>query len=159
MANNLQLRWAICVYLLSSCCLTYAAELTLSQGLDTLTLKIVSAAIGFSCLGGMASTIPKIINPNVVVTNKLAVVFKDIVASFFAGLLILLFSIWREYSWPLTFILILIGGAGNAKIVDLAANNRLTEVVFGIIERFLGAFTAKDTKAQTKVESTETSEQ
>lgn len=144
-ANNSQLRWAIWTYLISSCCVTYAAEMTLSQGLETLTVKLVSVALGFSVLGGMASTLPKIVNPKVIIPNKLAEVFKDIVASLFAGMLILLFCIWQEYSWALTFIMILVGGAGNAKIVDLAINNKLAETLFGILERVMSAFSsAKD---------------
>ena len=142
MANNVQLRLAIWTYLLSSCCVTYAAELSLSDGLDTLTVKLISVSLGFAVLGGMASTIPKIIDPKVVVENKAAVMFKDIVWSFFAGLLVLFFCIWREVPWPLTYFLILVGGAGNAKIVDLAVNNKLAETMYGIIERFINAFSA-----------------
>lgn len=142
MANNVQLRLAIWTYLISSCCVTYAAELSLSDGLDTLTVKLISVSLGFAVLGGMASTIPKIIDPKVVVANKAAVMFKDIVWSFFAGMVILFFCIWRELPWPLTYLLILVGGAGNAKIVDLAVNNKLAETMFSIIERIMSAFTS-----------------
>lgn len=150
MANNSQLRWAIWTYLISSCCVTYAAEMSLSQGLETLTVKLVSVALGFSVLGGMASTLPKIVNPKVIIPNKVAEIVKDIFYSMFAGVLILLFSIWQEYSWSLTFLMILVGGAGNAKIVDLAINNKLAEAAFGILERVMGAFSNIKDTAQTQ---------
>jgi hypothetical protein len=103
----------------------YAAELSFAEGIETVPFKAVVYVFFLSVLGGMAATLPKMLSPAIVIKNLPLEIIKDVVCSFVAGLILFLISIWQEWPWSLTCLLVLLGGAGNAKVIDLALNNGL----------------------------------
>lgn len=101
----------------------YATELTFAEGIETIPFKAIVYVFGMSVLGGMAATLPKLVNAPNVIQNKTLEIIKDIVCSFVAGLILFLVAIWQEWPWSLTCLLVLLGGAGNAKFIDVVLNN------------------------------------
>ena len=126
MAKNIQLKQVLWTYLF--CCwasLAYAAEMTFAEGVDSVPFKAFGYVIGLAVLGGMAGTLPKIVNPAIQIQNVWLEMLKDTISAIAAGLLIFFFTIWREWPWSLQCLLILLGGAGGTKVLDLALNNGL----------------------------------
>lgn len=101
----------------------YATELSFAEGIETIPFKAIVYVFGMSVLGGMAATLPKLVNNPAQIQNKTLEVVKDVVCSFVAGLIVFLVAIWQEWTWSLTCLLVLLGGAGNAKFIDLVLNN------------------------------------
>lgn len=126
MAKNTQLKRVLWAYLL--CCwasVVYASELSFAEGIESVPFKALGYVLGLSVLGGMAGTLPKIVNPAITINNVWLEMLKDTISSIAAGLLIFFFTIWREWPWSLQCLLILLGGAGGTKVLDLALNNGL----------------------------------
>lgn len=101
----------------------YAAELTFAEGIETVPFKAIVYVFVMSVLGGMAATLPKLVNAPNAIRNKPLEILKDVVCSFVAGLIVFLVAIWQGWPWSLTCLLVILGGAGNAKFIDLVLNN------------------------------------
>lgn len=126
MAKYIQVKQVVWAYLF--CCwasIAYAAEMSFAEGVDSVPFKAFGYVIGLAVLGGMAGTLPKIVNPAIQIVNVWLEMLKDIISAIVAGLLIFFFTVWREWAWPLQCLLILLGGAGGTKVVDIALNNGL----------------------------------
>lgn len=124
MAKNVQLKRALWAYLL--CCwgsVVYASELSFAEGIESVPFKAIGYVLVLALLGGMAATLPKMLNPAVAIRSIPLEVVKDAVCSIVAGLIVFFTAIWQEWPWALTCLLILLGGAGNAKFIDLLLNN------------------------------------
>lgn len=123
MAKNVQLNRVLWVYILFCWVgIAYASELSFADGIESIPLKAFGYVAVLSILGGMAATLPKIINPAIVITNLPGEIIKDVVLSFFAGLVVFLVAIWWEWAWSKTCLVILLAGAGNAKFIDMVLN-------------------------------------
>lgn len=123
-ARNVQLKQVLWAYLL--CCwasVAYATEITFADGINSLTLNVVGHVLVLSLLGGMASTLPKIVNPAVSIKSIPLEVFKDTVCSLVAGLIIFFIAVELQWSWAWTCLALILAGAGNAKFIDLVLNN------------------------------------
>jgi hypothetical protein len=101
----------------------YASELTFAEGIESLPFKAIGYVLVLSVLGGMAATLPKIINPAITIRSIPLEIVKDVVCSFVAGLIIFFAMIELKQTWSFTCLLILLGGAGGAKFIDLLLNN------------------------------------
>lgn len=124
MAKNVQLKqvlWAYIIFCWAS--IVYASEPSFAEGIESIPFKAVGYVAVLSVLGGMAATLPKIINPAVQIRNLSLEIAKDVVCSFVAGLIVFFIAIWFTWPWSMTCLLILLGGAGNAKFLDMALNN------------------------------------
>lgn len=123
-AKNVQLKRVLWAYLLFCwASVVYASELTFAEGIDSIPLKAIGYVLVLSIVGGMGATLPKIVNPEIVIRNVPLEVVKDVVCSIVAGLIIFFTAIEMGWSWSLTCLLILLGGAGGAKFIDLLLNN------------------------------------
>ena len=135
MAKSVQLKRVLAVYLLCCwCAVVYASELTFAQGIDSVPFKAIGFIFILSVFGGMAGTLPKLVNPDIKVRNVWLEMAKDIVASIVAGFFIFFITTWQEWSWALQCGLILIGGVGGTKVLDYALAKRL----FPVLDRLFG---------------------
>jgi hypothetical protein len=149
-AKNIQLKQVLWAYLL--CCwasVVYASELSFAEGIESVPFKAIGYVLGLSVLGGMAGTLPKIVNPAITISNVWLEMLKDTISSIVAGLLIFFFATWQNWPWALQCLLILLGGAGNAKVVDLALNNGLLPRVAQAFGKVPGAPPQEPDKADT----------
>lgn len=123
--NVMQLRQIIWLHLLLCwASVVLASEPSFVEGIETVPLKAFGYVFVLSVLGGMAATIPKILLPQSAnIRSMWLEVIKDVVCSFVAGLLIFFFATWQKWPWALQCLLFLLGGAGNAKFIDIALNN------------------------------------
>lgn len=124
MARNVQLKRALWAYLL--CCwasVAYATEITFADGINSLTINVIGHVLVLSILGGMAGTLPKIVNPAVTIKSIPLEVFKDTVCSLVAGLIVFFAAVEFKLSWAWTCLGLLLGGAGGAKFIDVVLNN------------------------------------
>lgn len=122
--SAIELRQVIWLYFLICWApFSYATELSFAEGIETIPFKAIAYVFILSILGGMAATLPKMLNPAVIIKNLPLEVIKDAVCSFVAGLIVFLVAIWQQWPWSLTCLLVLLGGAGNAKFIDLVLNN------------------------------------
>lgn len=138
--KNMQLKRVLWAYLL--CCwasVVYASELTFAEGIDTIPFKALGYVFGLSILGGMAGTLPKIVNPNIQIRNVWLEMLKDTVASIVAGLILFFIGIWLNWAWSLQALLILLGGAGGAKVIDMALDKGLFPTVSHALGKVPGA--------------------
>lgn len=125
MANSVQ-RLKACLWFYLSFgygSVLYASELTFAEGIESLPFKAIGYVLVLSVLGGMAATLPKIINPAITIRSIPLEIIKDVVCSFVAGLIIFFAMIELKQTWSFTCLLILLGGAGGAKFIDLLLNN------------------------------------
>lgn len=124
MAKSVQLKQVLWAYILFCwVSIVYASEMSFSEGIESIPFKAIGYVAVLSVLGGMASTLPKIINPAVTIQNLPLEILKDVVCSCFAGVVIFFIALWLSWAWSLTCLFILLGGAGNAKFIDMALNN------------------------------------
>lgn len=123
-AKNVQLKRVIWAYLLFCwASIVYASELSFAEGVESIPFRAMGYVLVLSVLGGMAATLPKIINPVITIRSIPLEIVKDVVCSFVAGLIIFFAAIELTWSWSFTCLLILLGGAGGAKFIDLLLNN------------------------------------
>lgn len=123
-ATNKQLKRVLWAYLLFCwASVVYAAEVSFADGISSLTLNVVGHVFVLSILGGMAGTLPKIVNPQVQLRSIPLEVFKDTICSIVAGLIVFFAAVEMRFSWAWTCLLLLLGGAGGAKFIDLVLNN------------------------------------
>jgi len=99
-----------------------ASDLSFAEGIESIPLKAFGYVAVLSILGGMAATLPKVINPTIVINNLWGEILKDVLFSFLAGLIVFLIAIWWEWPWAQTCLAILLSGAGNAKFLDMVIN-------------------------------------
>lgn len=124
MAKNVQLKQIMWGYiLLCWMSVVFASDLSFAEGIESIPFKAFGYVAILSILGGMAATLPKIINPSIKIDNLYLEIIKDVVMSFVAGLILFFVAIWRVWPWSVTCLLIILGGAGNAKVLDIALNN------------------------------------
>jgi hypothetical protein len=124
MAQKTQLNHVLWVYLLFCWAgIAYAADLSFAEGIESIPLKALGYVAVLSILGGMAATLPKIINPAVIIINVWGEIIKDVIFSLLAGIILFLVAVWWEWPWPQTCLAIILGGAGNAKFIDMVLNN------------------------------------
>lgn len=124
MAQKTQLNHVLWVYLLFCWAgIAYAADLSFAEGIESVPLKALGYVAVLSILGGMAATLPKIINPAFIISNVWGEILKDTVFSLLAGIILFLVAVWWEWPWPQTCLAIILGGAGNAKFIDMVLNN------------------------------------
>ena len=100
--KSMQLKRVLWAYLL--CCwasVVYASELTFAEGIESIPLKAVGYVFGLAILGGMAGTLPKIVNPNIQIRNVWLEMLKDTVASIVAGLIVFFLMAWLLWPWSL----------------------------------------------------------
>jgi hypothetical protein len=138
--KNMQLKRVLWTYLL--CCwasVVYASELTFAEGVDSIPFRALGYVIGLAILGGMASTLPKIVNPTIQIRNVWLEMLKDTVASVVAGLVLFFLATWLQWPWPLQCLVILLGGAGNAKVIDMALNKGLMPGLSNALGKVPGA--------------------
>lgn len=134
-ARNVQLRQVLWVYLLFCWgSVAYATEITFADGINSLTMNVVGHVLVLSILGGMAGTLPKIVNPAVQIRSIPLEILKDTICSLVAGLIFFFVAVELRLSWAWTCLLLLLGGAGGAKVIDLVLNNGL----FPRIAQFFG---------------------
>lgn len=124
MAKDVQLKQVLWAYLLFCwASLAYASDMTFAEGIESLPVRALGYVMVLSVLGGLAATLPKIVNPDIQIRNVPLEVVKDVVCSIVAGLIIFFAAIELSWSWSLACLMILLGGAGGAKFIDLLLNN------------------------------------
>lgn len=122
MAKNLQLKYAILAYLcLFWCGVAYAADMTLEQGLKSISGFMILAILLLSVLGGAAGTLIRMSSPTAPIIRNLPLeLAKDVVSSIFAGFLGFLFSSWYNWdSWIPHAIIISSAGFAGSKLLEI----------------------------------------
>lgn len=141
MAKNVQLKYAILIYLsLFWCVAAYAAEITLEQGLRSVSGFTVLAIIVLSAVGGAGGTLIRMASPNAPIVRNLPLeIAKDIVCSILAGSLGFLFSSWYKWEvWYPTAIIITTCGFGGSKILEIYLNEGIIPYMKKFGRRILG---------------------
>lgn len=146
MAKSVQLNRVLWAYILFCWAgITYASELSFAEGLESIPLKAFGYVAVLSILGGMAATLPKVINPSIIISNLWGEILKDVVFSLLAGIIVFFIAIWWEWPWPQTCLAVLLSGAGNAKFLDMVINK-------GFLPRVEQALGRNTTQAPSKPE-------
>lgn len=142
MAKNVQLKHAILVYLmLFWCAAAYAAEITLEQGLRSISGFTVIAILTLSAIGGAGGTLIRMASPTAPIVRNLPLeIIKDIVCSIIFGFLGFLFSSWYDWKvWYPTAIIITTAGFAGSKGLEIYLNEGVIPFVKRQLSRFLGA--------------------
>lgn len=139
--SGAQLRWAFRFYvMLTWSAVCYAAEVrTLSQGLSTIPVQDIGIVLVLSVVGGATGTLVKLTKKEVVIVNMMLEVAKDTMASLVVGLLAFFFTSWWEgISLWAQAGLILLGGYGGSKVLDVMLDEGGIPWLRMIFSRLLG---------------------
>lgn len=142
MAKSLQLKYAILSYLaLFWSAAAYAAEISLEQGLKSLSGYTIIAIVFLSAVGGAGGTLVRMASPSAPVVRNLALeITRDVLCSIIAGFLGFLFSSWYEWEvWYPTAIIITSAGFAGSKLLDIYLNEGFIPFVKKWIGRIAGA--------------------
>lgn len=136
MAKFVQLKIAVVLHLLITwSALAHAADASaFVSGIESIPIEALGYVGGIAFASGSAATLIKVARPDVMVRNLFLEVFKDLVSSVVAGMLVFFFTSWLGTSmWP-QLGLILLAGFGGTKVLDVA----LADGLFPWLSRAMG---------------------
>lgn len=96
----------------------WAATATFASDLSSIPAAAVAVAVALSLIGGAASTLNKIANPEHVVTNMTLEVVRDIVSSVVAGVITYSVCAWQELPLMIQPAIITIAGFGGSRVLE-----------------------------------------
>lgn len=141
MAKNVQLKYAILIYLgLFWCATAYATEMSLEQGLRSLSAFTLISILVLSAVGGAGATLIRMTSPTAPLVRNLPLeIARDIACSILAGFLGFLLSSWYKWEvWYPTAFIITISGFGGSKILNIYLNEGLIPFGKKWLRRLLG---------------------
>lgn len=141
MAKNVQLKYAILIYLsLFWGATAYAAEMSLEQGLRSLTAFTLISIFVLSAVGGACATLVRMTSPTAPIVRNLPLeIARDVFCSILAGFLGFLLSSWYKWEvWYPTAIIITVSGYAGSKILEIYMDEGLIPFVKKWLRRLLG---------------------
>ena len=142
MAKNVQLKYAILIYLCMFWCATaYAAEMSLEQGLRSLSAFTLVSILVLSAVGGAGATLVRMTSATAPLVRNLPLeIARDVVCSILAGFLGFLLSSWYKWEvWYPTAIIITVSGFGGSKLLEIYLDEGLIPFFKKWVRRLLGA--------------------
>jgi hypothetical protein len=140
-AKNVQLKYAILIYLaLFWCATAYATEISLEQGLRSLSAFTMFAILTLSALGGAGATLVRMTSVTAPIVRNLPLeIARDVVCSILAGFLGFLLSSWYKWEvWYPTAIIITVSGFGGSKVLEIYLDEGLIPFGKKWLRRLLG---------------------
>lgn len=146
MAKSLQLKYAIWAYLLLTwSAFAYAAENPFVAGIESIPPRAVAYVLGLAMIGGAAGTLAKLSRPDTIVRSLPLEIFKDILASLVAGLLVFFLASWADrLDFWLVAALVTMAGYGGSKVLDTALGEGLMPWMRSLMQRVLNVQPPKD---------------
>lgn len=140
--SSAQLKAGIWIYILltwSMAC--YAAETrTLAQGLSSIPVQDIGIVLVLSVVGGITGTLLKITKKDVLISNMALEIAKDMMASIVVGLFAYFLTNWwgDDFNLSAQAGLILLGGCGGSKFLDLILDEAGVPGIRLVITRVFG---------------------